>query len=66
MINVQYRVKRAFSYGGKRYEQGEIWEPQGGKWDNQIISNGTVVMERLPSEDVETEPKAVKRGVKAG
>lgn len=61
MDNVQYRVKRSFSYGDRKYKQGDIWTPDGGKWDAQIISGGLVVTERIKPE-AEAESKAAKRG----
>jgi hypothetical protein len=57
---VQYRVKRGFKYGKKLLKPGDLWQPDNGKWDKLIISNGIVVIERL-----EAETKA-KNGPKSG
>ena len=58
---VRYRVKRAFTYGGHRYKQGDLWTPGGAKLDDSIIRNGLVSVERV--KDAE-EPQAGKRGAK--
>jgi hypothetical protein len=47
---VQYRVKRGFKYGKKLLKPGDLWQPDNGKWDKLIISNGMVVTERLAAE----------------
>jgi hypothetical protein len=57
---VQYRVKRGFKYGKLTLKPGDLWQPDNGKWDKLIISNGMVVTERLTAE-----PKA-KNGPKSG
>jgi hypothetical protein len=35
-IEYKYQAKRRFKYAGKQYEKGDEWEPQGGKFDDQI------------------------------
>lgn len=44
-------VRSPFKYDGRHYEKGEIWEPTGGKFDEQIISTGKV---RAVDDRVET------------
>lgn len=59
---VEYRVKRGFKYGDRRYKPGELWTPGGSKYDGQIIRGGLVVTERRPEADDEeaTLPGAVE------
>ena len=35
---ISYRVITPFKYNGKQYEKGDPWEPEGGKFDEAIIS----------------------------
>jgi hypothetical protein len=37
MTQVNYIVIKKFKYGDKLYRSGDIFEPAGGKWDDQII-----------------------------
>ena len=56
---VQYRVRLPFKYGRKRYKPGDIWEPEGGRYDTSIIRNKLVVIERVKAEPkAKPEPKA--------
>ena len=61
---VQYRVRRGFKYGRKHYKPGDLWQPEGNKWDGQIIDTGMVVTERVEPEKA-TKGKAAN-GVKSG
>ena len=41
---IEYRAKDDFKYGGKLIEKGEVWTPEGGRFDDKIIEHGTVYM----------------------
>ena len=58
---VTYIVRRAFDYGGVRYEQGDTWEPLGSRWDDSIIANKLVTTVRVKK----SRPVA-DTGLKAG
>lgn len=47
-----FEVIKPFKYGGKLYERGEQWKPQGGLYDAQLISTEHYV---LPVRDKEAE-----------
>lgn len=42
-MSIKYRVKNDFKYDGKQYKTGDEWEPEGGKFDEQIITCGKYV-----------------------
>lgn len=60
---VQYRVKRQFKYGRKTYKQGDIWQPDGGRWDAEIISTGLVTTEPVKAT---AKDKAAKHVTQSG
>lgn len=45
-----YTVKRAFKYNGRMYQPGEVWIPEGGKYDGQIIAQAQFVHPHPASE----------------
>jgi len=47
-MKVEYKVRKPFKYNGKELKTGEVFEPKGGKFDEQIIAEGKlVVRERI-------------------
>lgn len=64
MTEVIYTVRRKFQYLGRWYKPGERWEPQGGKFDKQIINARTLVVPTVPV--VERKPKAPAKKKKTG
>ena len=49
---VSYLVTKPFKYGGKQFKLGDHWEPDGGKFDDQMIENQTHI--RTIDPNVET------------
>jgi len=49
----QYKVRKSFQYNNKLYVPGDLWSPQGGKFDYQIIEQGVMVDSRpVPDKKV--------------
>ena len=55
----QYIVKRPFKYGRRKLKVGQVWNPNGGKFDKQIIESDHYVR----MEEVQPAPK--KRRVRS-
>ena len=49
---VTYLVVKSFKYNGKVFEKGDYWEPDGGKFDDQMIENQSHI--RAIDPNVET------------
>ena len=58
MTTVRYIAKKQFKYGKKTYRPGDDWTPDGGRFDEAIISNGLVSVERVQEP---VKAPAVKR-----
>jgi len=43
MSDVEYVVKMGFTYNGKKYKPGDLWEPEGFKNDQTLISTDRFV-----------------------
>lgn len=41
---MEYIARRVFRYDNRQYQPGDVWEPAGGKFDQQLIDNGYVVL----------------------
>jgi len=60
MVEVLYRVKVPFEYSGRRYLQGEVWEPAGGKWDEQIMKDEKLVTRETARASAKRKAKGAK------
>ena len=49
---VTYLVVKSFKYNGKVFEKGDYWEPDNGRFDDQMIENQTHI--RTIDPNVET------------
>lgn len=54
---MDYVAAKAFTYAGKAYARGDVWEPSGARVDKLLIAQRTVV---APEQIAPAEPKKLR------
>lgn len=57
-----YTVKRPFKYGGKQYQQGDTFDPTGGRYDDTIIKTNCTRQFVQDDEGATNTTRSVKHG----
>lgn len=51
-MQITYIAIKAFTYAGRDYQRGDVWEPQGFRNDDAMISGRFVVAREEPTEPI--------------